>query len=222
MPIRSTPGNASVASPQGGNQGGKLFAPSAARNLDALCDLLTQIAPAQGRALEIASGTGQHVVGYAACLPGLIWQPTEVEPTRRASIDAYVAETNLSNILTALTLDATAPGWGKRLAGQDLIMLSNLLHLISASEAKTLITEAAKAMAAGGRLVIYGPFMRADELTSDGDAAFHAALRAHDPEIGYKDDFDTLDWLQDAGLDIVNLIDMPSNNLALIAGKSSG
>jgi len=215
MPIRSTPANASVATPKGG----KMYAPSAARNQDALCELLAQIAPTRGRALEIASGTGQHVVGYAICLPGLVWQPTEVAPTRRASINAYVAEAGLSNILTALTLDATAPGWGKTLAGQDLIMLSNLLHLISASEAKTLITDAAKALATGGRMVIYGPFMRADELTSDGDAAFHAALRAHDPEIGYKDDFDTLDWLQASGLDIVSVVEMPANNLALITEK---
>ncbi|OUS38914.1 methyltransferase [Rhodobacterales bacterium 56_14_T64] len=217
MPIRSVPGMASVATPVDC----KLYAPSAARNLQALGDLLAQLAPEQGHALEIASGTGQHIVGYATRLPGLTWQPTEVDEVRRASIDAYVSEAGLSNILAAQELDATAPGWGTQHHGQDMIILSNLLHLISEGEAKTLISEAAAALSPGGQLVIYGPFMRGDELTSEGDATFHASLRAHDPETGYKDDFDTMDWLQEAGLEMVDVIEMPANNLALISKKSA-
>jgi len=215
MPIRSVPGIASVATPGAD----KLYAPSAARNLQALSDLLAQLAPTQGHALEIASGTGQHIVGYASRLHSLTWQPTEVDAARRASIDAYVSEAGLSNVHPAQTLDATAPGWGAQHYGQDLIVLSNLLHLISESEARILITEAAAALSPAGQLVIYGPFMRSDELTSDGDATFHASLRAHDPDTGYKDDFDTMDWLQEAGLEMVDVIEMPANNLALISKK---
>ncbi|KIC12136.1 methyltransferase [Leisingera sp. ANG-M1] len=215
MPVRSVPGAASVAAPQDG----KLFAPAAARNADVLCDLLAGFAPAKGRALEIASGTGQHAVAYAARLPGLHWQPTEVDEARRASIQAYAADSGLTNISPALVLDATAPGWGAAHAGQDLIVLVNLLHLISEGEARILIREAAAALAPGGRFVIYGPFMRGGELTSDGDQRFHATLTAHDPETGYKDDFDTIDWLQGAGLDLLQAVEMPANNLALVSEK---
>ncbi len=215
MPIRSVPGSASVAAPEGG----KLFAPSAARNLEPLCNLLQDIAPRSGRALEIASGTGQHVIAYAACLSGLIWQPSEVDGTRRASIDAHSAEAALENIRPALELDATAPGWAQNVEPVDFIVLSNLLHLITEGDAKTLLREAARALKPGGKLCIYGPFMRAEELTSEGDRAFHASLIAHDPALGYKDDFDTIDWLQNAGLDMTDVIEMPANNLALVAQK---
>ncbi|MDE4176251.1 DUF938 domain-containing protein [Phaeobacter sp. PT47_59] len=215
MPIRSVPGFASVATPEGG----KLYAPSAARNLEPLCDLLEDIAPPSGRALEIASGTGQHVIAYAARLPGLIWQPSEVDATRRTSIDAHASDTALDNIRPALELDATAPGWAQSVEPVDFIVLSNLLHLITEDDAKTLIREAARALKPSGKLCIYGPFMRAEELTSEGDRAFHASLIAHDPEIGYKDDFDTIDWLQNAGLDMSDVIEMPANNLALVAQK---
>jgi SAM-dependent methyltransferase len=217
MPLRSVPGSASIASSGSNAEGGKLYAPSAERNLAVLCDLLQQVAPPAGtRALELASGTGQHVVGYAACLPGFFWQPTEADPTRIRSIDAHVAATDLPNIHPAKPLDATATGWGDATEPQDLIILSNLLHLISTPEVQCLLREAAKALSRTGRLVIYGPFSRAGELTSPGDESFHAALVAHDPETGYKDDFDVLDWGQAAGLRPVDVIEMPANNLALV------
>ncbi|KIC37009.1 DUF938 domain-containing protein [Leisingera sp. ANG-M7] len=215
MPVRSVPGAASVAEPQGG----KLFAPSAARNSGAICDLLTEAAPPRGRALEIASGTGQHVIEYAARLPGLMWQPTEVDATRRASIQAYAEEAGLPNIAPPAELDATAPGWGADHAGQDLIVLVNLLHLISESEARTLIQEAAAALAPGGRFVIYGPFMRGGDLISEGDRAFHTAITANDPETGYKDDAEAIGWLQAAGLEMIRSVEMPANNLALVSQK---
>jgi Protein of unknown function (DUF938) len=213
---RRLPDTASIAHK---GDGGKLFAPSAARNLLVLCDLLAEVAPATGLALELASGTGQHVVAYAARMPALHWQPSEIDAARRASIDAHRAAAGHGNLAPAVALDATAAGWGARQAGKALIVLSNLLHLISLAETRTLVIETAQALAPGGRLVIYGPFMRADELTSDGDAAFHASLIAADPEIGYKDDFDILDLMQDAGLEIVKVIEMPANNLALVSQK---
>ncbi|MFT7596368.1 MAG: hypothetical protein ACI8R4_003703 [Paracoccaceae bacterium] len=213
---RPLPETASIAH---NGEDAKLVAPSAARNVGPICDLLERIAPATGTALELASGTGQHVIAYAAHFPGLQWQPTEIDSDRRASIDSYVAAAGLGNIAAALNLNAATPGWGARHGGQALILLSNLLHLISGREAQVLIAEAAIALAPGGTFVIYGPFMRGGELTSDGDARFHASLIIHDPEIGYKDDFDTMDLLQGGGLDMVDVIEMPANNLALIAQK---
>ncbi len=199
--------------------GDKLFAPSAARNVNALCDLLEHVAPREGRALEIASGTGQHVVAFAARLPGLHWQPTEPAPERRASIAAHIAESGLENISAPIPLDATAPGWGARHGGQALVFLANLVHLIPMPQVRVLISEAARALAPAGRLVIYGPFMRAGELTSDGDRAFHAALVAQDPLIGYKDDCDIIDLMQAAGLEMVEAVEMPANNLGLVARR---
>ena len=215
MTVRTPPGTASVAEPAAD---GKLFAPASERTAAAITDLLREVAPETGEALELASGTGQHIVAFAAALPGLNWQPTEPDPVRRASIDAYRAEAGLENLHSAQDLDATVPGWGATRQA-DLIVLVNLLHLISDSEAETLIREAAKALRPNGVLVVYGPFMRAGELTSEGDRAFHASLIAHDPETGYKDDFDTLDLMQSASLSAALVMEMPANNLALVAKR---
>lgn len=211
---RRLPPTASVAEPA---DGGRLFAPAAERNAGAIADLLAGVAPAAGRALELASGTGQHVAVFAERFPGLRWQPTEIAPERRASIDAYAG--GLANVAPAVALDACAPGWGVQWSGQDLVVLVNLLHLISDAEAAVVIGEAAQALAPGGVFVVYGPFKRGGDLTSAGDERFHASLVESDPAIGYKDDFDTMDLLQGAGLEMAQVVEMPANNLALVARK---
>jgi len=215
---RALPTSASIAE---AGSGGKLHAPSAARNVAALTQMLQGAAPLQGKGLELASGTGQHIVAYAQAMPAIHWQPTEVDATRRASIDAYVAEAALPNVAPAAAINATAPGWSDNHRGQDLILLSNLLHLISASETQTLITEAARALNAEGTLILYGPFARDGVLTSDGDKRFDADLRGADPEIGYKDTADMARWLQGAGLSAPIQHAMPANNLTLISRKGT-
>ncbi len=213
---RRLPESASFASPV---EGARLHAPSAERNANAIAAVLEQYAPRTGQALEIASGTGQHVVQFARTLPDLIWQPSDIDPERRESIDAWASESGLPNLRPAVALDAAQPGWGSTLHEQDLILLVNLLHLIREDEAKTVVTQAARALNPNGRLMLYGPFRRAGELTSEGDVRFNASLRAADTQIGYKDDFDVIDWLHGAGLALVDVIEMPANNLCLIAQR---
>lgn len=214
---RALPPSASVAQTL---SGGKLHAPAAERNADAIAGFLAEHAPAKGHALEIASGTGQHVIAFAARLPDLTWQPTDVEPDRLRSINAYAAEADLENLHPARTLDATRAGWAADFVGQDLIVLINLLHLISADEARTVIDEAASALVPGGTLVLYGPFAREGKLTSPGDARFDADLRGANPLIGYKDTMDMRRWLLDAGLTIDTLQEMPANNLCFLSRKA--
>jgi SAM-dependent methyltransferase len=214
--VTTLPPNASVVRPLGGS---KLFAPSADRNVDAIVALVHGVAPAQGRALEIASGTGQHVTALAAALPQLTWHPSELATDRIASIDAYAAEVELPNLHAALFLDATQTGWAATHHPYDLIYFGNLLHLISLPAAQTLLEEAAQALEKGGILVVYGPFARAGVLTSAGDATFDAELRATDPAIGYKDDRWLNDVLTCAGLHL-SVRNMPANNLAFIASRS--
>ncbi|NNK16364.1 MAG: DUF938 domain-containing protein [Sulfitobacter sp.] len=213
---RTLPSTASVAETA---EGAKLHAPAAARNAAAITAFLSQVAPDEGTALEIASGTGQHISAFAVAMPGLRWQPTDVDPDRLRSIDAYVTDARLDNVSPAQLLDATKSGWSADHGPRDMILLINLLHLISEKEVQTLIGEAAHALAPGGVLILYGPFARAGELTSDGDRRFDAQLRAADPSIGYKDTSNMTGWLEDAGLRVDAPHEMPANNLAFVGRK---
>lgn len=213
---RTLPPSASQAEMR---EDGRLFAPSAARNEEPLVQVLRKFAPKTGRALELASGTGQHVVAFARACPGLIWVPTDVDQARLASISAHVSEAQLENLSFPVPLDAIKPGWSASTGAVDVIVLVNLLHLISQSEARTVVSEIGAALASGGHAMIYGPFFRSGAVTSEGDARFHAALQEADAQIGYKDDRDVIDWLEAAGAQVTDVIEMPANNLALVCEK---
>ena len=198
---------------------GRLNAPSAERNAKPITEILQRYAPKSGRALEIASGTGQHAVVFASTVPGLIWQPTEIDAQRRASIDAWASLSGLPNLKASVSLDATAPGWAARHGNQALIVLVNLLHLISKAEARTIIAEALPALSPGGRFILYGPFLRDGVAVSDADKRFDASLRSQDPEIGYKSDTDVIRWIKDAELTMVDTVEMPANNLVFVCER---
>ena len=212
MPHRTQlPPAASIAEP---DSGARLTSPSAVRNAPVIAEMLAVHGPHEGRALELASGTGQHVIAFAAALPHVEWQPSDIDATRRASIDTWA---EASNILPAIALDATSAGWGADHAGQDMIVLVNLLHLISTAEAHILLHEVAVALKPGGLFALYGPFLRDGKPVSQTDADFDASLRAGDPEIGYKDAADVGRWMRAVGLHPLTPLPMPANNLMFLA-----
>ena len=211
------PDTASVAVSQGD---GRLFAPSAERNSAPIVNLIKRIAPEPGNALEIASGTGQHIVQLALSLPNIIWSPSDVEGERLKSISAWVESENLLNIKPPMYLDATETGWAKSLPKSNFILLVNLLHLISWDETETLISELSIALKTKGIALVYGPFMRNGQLISEGDRNFHTSLIQTDPDIGYKNDLEMLTLFSNSGLVHLETVEMPANNAAFVLQKA--
>ena len=197
----------------------RLNSPSAVRNAEPIVELVRNTAIKSGNALEIASGTGQHVVKLAAALPLLNWQPSDVDETRIKSIRCWSDDHHLTNLKPPCLLDATKEGWAVDYHGQDLILLVNLLHLISFEETKILVKEVSKALKPKGLSIIYGPFMRKGELISKGDIEFHHSLINTDPDLGYKNDVDMLSLFREEGLVHLSTNEMPANNLAFITQK---
>lgn len=202
----------------GASADGRRHAPSAARNAGPILAVMQRVAPAEGRLLEIASGTGQHAAEFAAALPGLDWHPTDLDPENLASIRAWTAFSGSPNLRPPQALDAAVPGWSQAHGQWDVILLVNLLHLISQSAASTVLSEISRALAPAGVALIYGPFLRDGKTTSDGDAAFDASLREQDADIGYKDVAWAKAEFARAGLS-VDVEPMPANNLMLIARR---
>ncbi len=195
------------------DEDGRLRAAAAERNLAAILDVLLPRLPRSGDVLEVASGTGQHVAALAAHRPDLTFHPSDPDPLRRVSIDAHCR--GLRNVSDAADLDACAPGWAVE-QSVGAVVVVNLLHLISDGEMAVLLDESHRALAPGGLMAIYGPFLRDGRATSAGDAAFDADLRAQDEAVGFKDVAAVETVLRVLGLD-VETVAMPANNLMLLA-----
>lgn len=95
---------------------GKWSTPSAERNKGPILDVLARVLPCRGLVLEIASGTGQHVMHFAKALPDLTWQPSDSDAELRESVALRVFghHTSQSNAQFDIDLRAHNPEWGLR------------------------------------------------------------------------------------------------------------
>ncbi|HEY6134482.1 MAG TPA: DUF938 domain-containing protein [Rubrivivax sp.] len=198
----------------------RLNSPAAERNRGPILDVLRQVWPAQGAALEIACGTGLHAVHFAAGLPGWSWQPSDPDAAALASTAARVADAALPNLLTPVRLDVMATPWPVR-GPFDGIFCANLLHIAPWPTCAALMQGAALHLAPGGSLAVYGPFLVEGRPTAVGNVAFDADLRARNPAWGIR-------WLHDveaqagaAGLRLARQVPMPANNLMLVFDRAA-
>jgi SAM-dependent methyltransferase len=193
---------------------GSLTAPAAARNRDPILAVLRRVLPARGTVLEIGSGTGEHAVYFAAGLPHLAWQPTDIDADALASISAHRRSAELPNLLPALALDAAAPVWP--VARAEAVVAINLIHIAPWQAAKGLMAGTARVLAPGGVLYLYGPFKQDGRHAAPSNAAFDANLRACDPQWGVRDLREVAGLARRHGLDMVERVAMPANNLSVI------
>jgi len=192
----------------------RLVSAAASRNRDAILDVLRGVLPQQGLVLEVASGSGEHAVHFAAALPGLTFQPTDRDAAARASIDAWARESGLSNLRPAAALDCTAEPWPVDRA--DAVLCINMIHIAPWAAAEGLIAGAARVLRPGGILVLYGPFQRAGHPLAPSNAAFDALLRARDPAWGLRS-LERVTALTDAaGFAGPEVEPMPANNSTVL------
>jgi len=192
------------------------YSPAADRNKQAILDVLVAVLPAQGNALEIASGTGQHVAWFASSLPGWAWQPSDAQPDGFESINAWVTEQDVRNVRSPVVIDVMAPNW---LLGQqlfDLIYCANMLHIAPWAACEALMKGTAQHLALGGRLITYGPYLEDGVPTSSGNLAFDESLREHNPAWGIRRIEDVKAQAAKAGLKLLSRHAMPANNLLLV------
>jgi hypothetical protein len=194
--------------------------PAADRNKQPILDVLRKLLPEHGAALEIASGTGQHVCWFAAALPGWTWQPTDADASVLPAIAARTSQTGLANVRPPLLLDVTAPQWpaqGPAFAEPfDALYCANMLHISPWATCAGLMQGCARHLAAGGVLVTYGPYLEDDVPTAPSNLAFDQSLRARDPEWGIRRLQDVKRQAQRAGLALRERHAMPANNLLLV------
>ena len=149
---------------------GRLVVSSAERNRGPILKVLERVLPRTGLVLEVASGTGQHVVHFAQALEWLSWQPTDMDAACRRSITAWLATAEFANVRQPLDLDVRELPW--RVPTLDAIVCLNLIHIAPWSVATALFTGAGLALRENGLLYLYGPYSVQGRHTAPSNAAF--------------------------------------------------
>ena len=189
------------------------FSKAADNNKTAILAVLAEWLPHRADLLEIGSGAGQHAIHMAGELKHIAWQPSDrasVLPILNNNIAAYGS----TNILTPITLDLAEDIWP---AGTfHCVYSANVMHIVSRELGEKLIRGAAKALAADGLLILYGPYKYAGNFTTPSNADFDLWLKERDAQSGIRD----FEWVRDLALQcgLVLLEDrpMPANNQLLL------
>ena len=192
----------------------RLWSGAAQRNREPILAELLRRLPAQGSALEIASGSGEHALHFAAALPGWRWQTSDADPRARASISAHAAEAGLANLLLPpLVLDVLNGPWPT--ARFDLVFCANLLHIAPWPTCAALMHGASAWLAPGGTLAVYGPFIVDGEPTAASNLDFDADLRQRDTRWGLRRLDAVTQQAALAGLRLGESLALPANNRLL-------
>lgn len=190
--------------------GSRRHAPATLRNREAIAEVLATVLPSSGTVLEVASGSGEHCAYFAQRFGALTWQPSDPEPTARASVAVW--SEGLPNVRPALDLDAAMTDWP--LSEAAAVLCINMVHISSWKATLGLLSGAARVLKPGAPLFLYGPYRRTGHSTAPSNEAFNASLKMRDPSWGLRD----LDEVVAAadGFVLDRVVEMPANNLSII------
>ena len=193
-------------------------APHVARNAAPIAEVLRGVLPARGLVLEVASGTGEHILHFARTFPSLLWQPSDPEPAALRSIEAWRVEAGLFNLLPPVALDARAADWP--VAEAEAMLCINMVHISPWAATAGLMRGAGRLLAAGAPLYLYGAYRQAGVETAPSNEAFDADLRARNPEWGVRDLEDVVAEAEKNGLMLDCVEPMPANNRSVVFRKT--
>jgi SAM-dependent methyltransferase len=205
---------------------GRLDADAFHRNHAAIWSVLSPFLQGRaGDALEVGSGTGQHVVEFARQSPAIRWWPSDHLDSHLRSIAAWRAHAKLGNLQPPTQLDASEKDW--RLPERGLpekfvaVFCANVIHIAPWAVAEGLFAAAGRHLSADGRLFLYGPFRRDGAHSAPSNAAFDERLRRDNPDWGVRDTADLRALAARNGLRLRELVELPSNNAVLVFEKTS-
>lgn len=187
-------------------------APATTRNREPIAAVLAEALPRSGLVLEVASGSGEHCAWFAERFPALDWQPSDPDEDARVSIRAWCA--GLPNVLPPLDLDAATAHWPAEHA--DALLCINMVHISPWEATLGLMAGAARLLAPGAPLILYGPYRQRNISTAESNEAFDVSLKSRDPRWGLRLVEEVSAAADARGLRLERIVPMPANNLSLV------
>lgn len=200
-------------------------APAAERNRGPIIEVLREHLRPRMRVLEVASGTGQHVVAFAEAFPEVTFQPSDPDPVARSSVQAWLQQTGRTNVESPIDLDASTAPWphentkADAPAPYEVVICINMIHISPWEATLGLLRGAAAVTGSEGCLYLYGPFHLDSRPTAPSNAAFDQSLRARDPSWGVRNLGEVEREAARFGWELHDRVSMPANNLSVIFRK---
>jgi SAM-dependent methyltransferase len=187
----------------------KPFSDAAERNREPILAVLKGAFRDRRSVLEIGSGTGQHAAYFAAQLPHLVWQASDVAANlpgiRQWASDPPPLELDVDRPFPSVAADA--------------VFSANTCHILSWRQVERMFEGVAALLPAGGVFAVYGPFHYGGKPTAESNARFDAMLRARDPASGVRDFEVVRELAKRHGLELEEDNVMPANNRLLVFRK---
>ncbi|MBL4573791.1 MAG: DUF938 domain-containing protein [Gammaproteobacteria bacterium] len=193
------------------------FSQASENNKQVILEILERHLKNGDQVLELAGGTGQHAVHFAANLPYLHWQSSDI-PSNVDSLNLRIVAAKLTNLPAAITIDVNHSPWIS--TKPTAIFSANSLHIMSADSVENFFNGINEVLQADGIAVVYGPFKYAGEFTTESNEDFDHWLKNRDPVSGIRD----FEWVSElatkANLTLIEDNAMPANNQLLVWKKS--
>lgn len=198
----------------------RLDYPHVHRNREPIANALAQLLPASGLMLEVASGSGQHIIYFAERFPQWTFQPSDPDGKARASTAAWIDSTGVRNVKAPIALDARDGLFPLEPGSVDVVYNANMIHIAPFSACIGLLTGAAACLKPEGKLIMYGPYREQGEHTAASNAAFDRSLQSRDSAWGVRDLTEVQQLAAEQGLVLEQRLSMPANNLLLCYRRS--
>ena len=202
----------------------RLFFPATKRNFHAISQVLKDYIPKKGAILEIASGSGEHAVGFQKLFPNILWQASDPDPIHRQSIISWIVHEKLQNKMPyPINLNVEKDPWPIPLnikSKLKAIICINLIHISPWSCTERIFENSNLLLANGSHLIIYGPFKVKGKFTSESNALFDQSLREGNKEWGLKNIEEVSESALRNNFDRIATNEMPANNISIIFRKN--
>lgn len=191
----------------------KNYSPACDRNKEYILEVIKPLLKENDRVLEIGSGTGQHSVYFGEHIPYIVWQTSDLLENHE-SISEWIEESNLTNVLKPIIIDASKDDWHNQ--NFNFVFTANTFHIMSFEFVKKLFEGLNKVLNQDSYFAVYGPFNFNGNYTSDSNREFDLFIRDKYPSGGIRNFEDIKEVAKANRFDFHKKFDMPSNNQILV------
>jgi len=193
------------------------FSQSCENNKSHILKALLEVFVDREKVLEVASGTAQHACHFAANMPWLQWQPTEL-PQNLPMLGPRCTAYEGNNMLPPLELDVRQEAWPVDMP--DAVFGANFLHIMSYEAVEQFFAALGRQASENFVLAVYGPFNYAGEYTSESNARFDQWLAQQNPDSAIRHFEDVNRLATAASFALQEDIEMPANNRLLVWART--